>query len=75
MPSRSMSVWMMAAAPASSKDSARSSAETLLTSAQPSVATMPSLASMPTATLPGKALQAARAKYEAATGHHRKTGD
>ena len=53
MPSRSISVWMMAAAPASSKRSASSRAVISPTSAQPSVATWPPLASMPMATQPG----------------------
>ena len=48
----------MAETPSASKRRARSTACTLLTSAQPSVATNPSLASRPTMTLPGKALQA-----------------
>ena len=61
-PSRAMSVWMIAAAPASSKRRASSSASMSTVSAQPSTATRPSRASMPTATRPGKARQASRTR-------------
>src|SRR6516165_4066835 len=54
-PSREMSVWMIAATPASSKRRAISSAESSELSAQPSTATLPSRASRPTAMRPGKA--------------------
>ncbi len=54
-PSRSMSVKMIAATPASSKRRARSRRRRPIVSAQPSTATLPSRASMPTAIRPGKA--------------------
>ena len=61
-PSRAMSVWMIAAAPASSNRRASSNAPTSTVSAQPSTATRPSRASMPTAIRPGNARQASRTR-------------
>ena len=60
IPSRAMSVWMIAAAPASSNRRASSSALIVLASPHPWMAAMPSRASIPNAMRPGKLLQASR---------------